>query len=178
MTHVDPFAPADSPHHPANYTPQALYPNLEPPADPEVTRYWALAEKYLTPAERDTEGADTYGYLTMEALEEREAAVGDYVTALAAIGSNEGEEFPTVPRPEIVDTVGEVWQWAQDEPEGESGWFMPAPVEPEPEPEPEPTPEPTPESEPEAPKRSRKKAAPTEDALAAALAKLDNQDSA
>lgn len=30
MTHIDPFAPADSPQHPANWRPVALYPPLPP----------------------------------------------------------------------------------------------------------------------------------------------------
>jgi hypothetical protein len=169
MSHPDPFAPADSAQHPANFESATV----EPESDSDA-RYWHLAKKYLTPAEAAAEDSNAVHSVAREVLEEREAAVLDYVRALVAIGSKEGDDFPDVMRPEIVDTTGEVWQWEQPESEGESGWFMPSsePVAPEP--------EPAPPVEQEPAKRGRKKTpgGPDSDALAAALAKLDNTDSA
>jgi hypothetical protein len=120
-THIDPFAPGDSPQHPSNWRP-----DQEEHFTPEAVQHTVavaqrineLKAKHMLPSEIDHRTP-----VSLEELERREALVQDYLTGLkdpAALDSpvavfvyDEGicyrwdEEHGWVPVPDPQDDAGE-----------------------------------------------------------------------
>lgn len=95
MTHIDPFAPGDSPQHPANFGKQSE--ELVPMESEEVIRYRELLAQFGTPEEKLLaldENLDSLvdagGQLpTIEELEERAEDGSVYVLRLSLFGTEE-----------------------------------------------------------------------------------------
>lgn len=90
--HIDPFAPGDSPQHPANFgamTPAAVEPPTE---DPDVARYRALLEEFGTAEEQAASlalDADTDDLPSFEELEARAEDGAVYVLRLNLFGTED-----------------------------------------------------------------------------------------
>lgn len=93
MTHIDPFAPGDSPMHPANF---GTFREAEPVEEnPEAVRYHELLELYGTDEEReyafDATG-DSGELPSLDELENRESDDDDYRARLSLHGTEEEQE--------------------------------------------------------------------------------------
>lgn len=90
--HIDPFAPGDSPQHPANFGTSRVSDVAPPAEDPDVVRYRELLEEYGTAEEQQASldiEPDVEKLATFEELEAREEDAGVYRIRLDLFGTEE-----------------------------------------------------------------------------------------
>lgn len=103
MTHVDPFAPADSPLHPSN-----MHRTTHETMEAQMARRQELA------GHRTTREVAEEVEVPLDVLEGREQAVNDFLDDLEKADQEENVTPPTT-----TDMLGETVTWTYSVPEGE-----------------------------------------------------------